>query len=47
MRGPATTTIRSPGSRRGQRYAATTRRSNGPPTPDPPTLTTQTFSSSR
>ncbi len=48
MRGPATTTIRSSGTRRfASGYEAMTRRRRGPPTPDPPTVTMQTFSSAR
>src|SRR6266545_6368318 len=46
MRGPATTTIRSSGtSRLASGKEAMTRRRRWSPTPDPPTVTMQTFSS--
>ena len=48
MRGPATTIIRRSGTRRfASGYAAITRRSRSPPTPEPPTVTMQTCSSAR
>ena len=47
MRGPATAIMRSSGTcRLALSNDAITRRSRWPPTPDPPTLTMQTFSSS-
>ena len=48
IRGPVTTTIRSPGtSALAAGYAATARRSRSAPTPEPPTVTTQTCSPGR
>ena len=48
IRGPATTIIRSAGTRSfASGNASMTRRSRCPPTPEPPTVTMQTRSSSR
>ncbi len=48
MRGPATTIIRRSGTRAlASGNAAITRRSSAPPTPEPPTVTMHTRSSSR
>ena len=48
MRGPVTMTIRSPGMRRlAAGKAAAARRSRLVPTPEPPTVTTQTRSPGR
>ena len=48
IRGPVTTIIRSSGTNRlTAGKAAVTRRSKSVPTPEPPTVTTQTFSSAR
>ena len=48
MRGPATTIVRSPGTRAAASgWASITRRSRCPPTPEPPTLTMHTCSSGR